>query len=50
MEKPILLLFTSWFDNGDIGPFYCPDSRIVEGSLAFNPDIYDNSVLGSIEK
>jgi len=39
MKKPILLMLNPWFDNGDQGPFYCPDCGIVEGFLAYNPDI-----------
>ena len=39
MGKPILLMLNPWFDHGDQGPFYCPDCGIVEGFLAYNPDI-----------
>lgn len=39
MAKPILLMLNSWFDEGDIGPFYCPDCGIIEGFLAYNPAI-----------
>jgi len=39
MGKPILFMLNPWFDNGGQGPFYCPDCGIVEGFLAYNPDI-----------
>jgi hypothetical protein len=39
MKKPILLMLNPWFENDDQGPFYCPDCGIVEGFLAYNPDI-----------
>jgi hypothetical protein len=39
MKKPILLMLNPWFDNGGQGPFYCPDCGILEGFLAYNPDI-----------
>ena len=33
MERPILFMLNPWFDNGNQGPFYCPDCGIVEGLL-----------------
>ncbi len=39
MKKPILLMLNPWFESGEKGPFYCPDCGIVEGFLAYNPDI-----------
>ena len=39
MGKPILLMLNPWFDNGDQGPFYCPDCGLVEGFLTYNLDI-----------
>jgi len=30
LEKPILLMLDSWFDDGNIGPFYCPDCSVIE--------------------
>lgn len=32
-------MLNPWFDNGGQGPFYCPDCGILEGFLAYNPDI-----------
>ncbi len=39
MGKPVLLMLNPWFDDGDIGPFYCPACGTVEGFLAYNPAI-----------
>lgn len=49
MGKPILLMLNPWFDNGDIGPFYCPDCGIIEGFLAYNPDIRKQLEIISVE-
>jgi len=38
-------MLNSWFDDGDIGPFYCPDCGIIEGFLAYNPDIREQFYL-----
>ena len=39
MEKPILLMLNLWFEDGNVDPFYCPDCGVIEGFLAYNPDI-----------
>jgi len=31
MGKSVLYLPNTWYDGPDQGPFYCPDSGIVEG-------------------
>ncbi|NOX35017.1 MAG: DUF3088 domain-containing protein [Deltaproteobacteria bacterium] len=41
MEKPTLFMLNPWLDDGGIGPFYCPDCGVIEGFLAYNPDIKD---------
>jgi len=49
MGKPILLLLNSWFDDGDTGPFYCPDCGIIEGFLAYNPNIREQLEIISVD-
>ena len=49
MERPILFMLNPWFDDGDIGLFYCPDCGIIEGFLAYNPDIIKQIELISVE-
>jgi len=49
MKKPILFMLNAWFDDDDIGPFYCPDCGIIEGFLAYNPDIREQLEIISIE-
>lgn len=49
MGKPILLMLNPWVDDGDIGPFYCPDCGIVEGFLVYNPDIRGQLNIISVE-
>jgi len=49
MEKPMLFMLNSWFEDGDAGPFYCPDCGIVEGFLAYNPDIREQLEIISVD-
>jgi hypothetical protein len=49
MERPILFMLNPWFDNGNQGPFYCPDCGIVEGFLAYNPDIREQIEIISVD-
>ncbi len=49
MVKPILFMLNPWFDNGNIGPFYCPDCGVVEGFLVYNPAIRDQLDIISVD-
>lgn len=49
MNKPILLMLKPWFDDGDIGPFYCPGCGVVEGFFAYNPDVREHVEIILVE-
>ena len=42
-------MLNSWFDDVDIGPFYCPDCGIIEGFLAYNQNIKEQLEIISVE-
>ena len=42
MEKPRLYMLNPWKDAGGQGPFYCPDCGVVEGFLAYSPEVRKN--------
>ena len=39
MEKHRLYMLNSWQDEDGQGPFYCPDCGVVEGFLAYSPEV-----------
>ena len=42
MEKPRLYMLNPWVEADDQGPFYCPDCGVVEGFLAYSPEVKKN--------
>ena len=39
MEKHRLYMLNPWQDADGQGPFYCPDCGVVEGFLAYSPQV-----------
>jgi hypothetical protein len=39
MEKHRLYMLNPWKDDDGSGPFYCPDCGVVEGFLAYSPEV-----------
>ncbi|RMF94933.1 MAG: DUF3088 domain-containing protein [Candidatus Schekmanbacteria bacterium] len=49
MARPILFLLKPGFFDGSEGPFFCPDCAMVEGFLAYMPQIGDEVEIRRID-
>ncbi|MBU0969109.1 MAG: DUF3088 domain-containing protein [Proteobacteria bacterium] len=39
MKKHVLYMLIPWTEANGQGPFYCPDCGVVEGFLAYSPEV-----------
>ena len=39
MAKHTLFMLNPWIEADGLGPYYCPDCGVVEGFLAYSPEI-----------
>jgi hypothetical protein len=39
MGKHVLYMLNPWMETDGQGPFYCPDCGVVEGFLAYSPEV-----------
>ncbi len=42
VEKSTLYMLNPWMEADGQGPFYCPDCGVVEGFLAYSPEVKNN--------
>jgi len=49
MAKHTLFMLNPWFEKDGQGPYYCPDCGVVEGFLAYSPEIRNAIEIISVD-
>lgn len=48
MEKYTLFMLNPWYEADGKGPYYCPDCGVIEGFLAYSPEIRNKIKIISV--
>ncbi len=49
MGKHTLFTLNPWFEEDGQGPYYCPDCGVIEGFLAFSPEVRNEIEVVSVD-